>query len=78
MRKLGIIVYGETGAGKTTIAHEIKRALSKFDIEVSIRDTEESLEGSFTGPRLDRKLEALALDNTKILLEVKQLNREEL
>lgn len=71
-QKLGIIVYGETVDDAFTIAHEIKRALSKFDIDVHI-DEEDNAGDAFINSKLNRKLESLS--GTEIPLECVQINK---
>lgn len=71
---LKIIIAGETAAGKSTIAHAIRRELSKFDIDVDINDTEEMIPHFFEDNRLNRRLESMS--GRKIPLDVVHINKK--
>lgn len=68
-----VLVFGGTGAGKTSVAHAIKRALERFDIDATVRDEPfDTVPSDYT---LNRSLEAMSEKDTRVHISTATLQK---
>lgn len=71
--RLQVLVLGDSGVGKTSVAYAIKRALDAFDIDVIVRDNPyDDTPDEYT---LNRSLEAIGDRGEHVVITTLQLNR---
>ncbi len=75
MKTLEVQIAGATGAGKSTVAHEIAGALKWFGIECEIRDDDTVVGGPWDELQAQRLL-ALADAGLRVVITTVQKPRE--